>query len=132
MLDGQTQLVSASSCLQAECLALKAAVLFAKENELHNIVFETDSKILANYLSSSGSTPDWMCDVIIDNIRSALSFIRNHSFSWIPREANSVANCIAKASLTRSCPANWIHRPPQPLLKLLTLDAPAEISYDGG
>ena len=101
MLDGCSQIVSASSCLQAECLALEAAVHFAKENELHNIVFESDSKILVNYLSSFDSTPDWMCDVIIDNICSAGSLIRIHIFNWIPCEANTVANWIAKASLSR-------------------------------
>ena len=122
MLDGQTQLVSASSCLQAECLALKAAVLFAKENELHNIVFETDSKILANYLSHDDSFPDWTCEVIIDNIRTAGAFIRNHSFLWIPREANAVADWIANATLAGSCPADWVLRPPSPLKRLLSSD----------
>lgn len=38
LLDGCSQIILASSSLHAECLAMEAAVLFAKENELHNIV----------------------------------------------------------------------------------------------
>ena len=130
LLDGSAQLLHASSSLHSECLALEAALLFAKENDLHNILFESDCQLLVNYLSPADSIPDWTCEIIIDNIRTSGSFIRNHSFKWIPREANATADWIAKASLSRSCPPDWNVRPPPPLDQLLSSDS--RVAFDDG
>ena len=94
LLDGSSQIVPSSSSLHVEFLALEVAVLFANENELHNIFFKTNCQILVNHPTLAYSIPDWTCDVIIDNIRTSGAFIRNHSFKWIPHEANVVANWI--------------------------------------
>ena len=77
-------------------------------------------------------TPGWRESIIIDNILSSGSHRGNHCFKWVPREANFAADWVAKASMNRSCPSNWVLRPPYQLAKILETDASRNTHEDYG
>ena len=87
---------------------------------------------LINILTKHEVFPDWRCGFLVDNILAAGSKIRNHHFEWIPRKANAVADWISRACLNRSCPSNWVDRPPPQMEILLAKDIGEEIHDAGG
>ncbi|XP_028764219.1 uncharacterized protein LOC114722371 [Neltuma alba] len=122
VLDGASRIIAADSSLMAKGAALQLAMNYAYENDLDEVIFESDNQNLINCLNNNAPSPGWRNYVILENLQFSRNRLRSHSCSWIPKEANSVADWVARASLAGSCPTDWVMRPPPLLRKLIESD----------
>lgn len=86
-----------SSALMAEGIAMREAVLYCAEAGMKKVKFESDSLQLIKVLNT-GSPVTELYGVAADILSLGTSF-EFVSFSWIPRERNSVADSLAKDAL---------------------------------
>ncbi|XP_026399653.1 uncharacterized protein LOC113295539 [Papaver somniferum] len=81
---------------QAECLAMKEAILWARECNLNKVILEGDNLNVINSIRQSTSSVHWMNQGIINDIKLLLSntscFVVNH----VNRSENYVAHSVAK------------------------------------
>lgn len=82
---------------EAEVFALCQALQWISELQLHNIIFETDSKMISDNLVSTATSPNTY-HTILSNCRQILSSITNSRASYVRRHANVVAHNLARAS----------------------------------
>ena len=74
---------------------------------------------------------DWRCRHIVQNIISLLSSSVGSLVSFIPRDGNAAADCIAAEAYKGVYPLGWVSQPSLPLLSFLTGDAEkSNISHD--
>ncbi|RHN55891.1 putative RNA-directed DNA polymerase [Medicago truncatula] len=99
---------SSATVLEAESLALLDAIKLAISNEMHVVLFETDSKILADALTNNSSPTNEFGD-LVTQCRSLLLDKPDFAVSYVRRQANSVAHSIARASLSHPSPHIFHH-----------------------
>lgn len=88
------------SSLEAEAAALAWAMSVVDNLSYREVIFESDSKILMQAIEDPGSWP--RLQSYIDDILGARRHLRRPSFSFCRRDANGVADLIAKSSLSLS------------------------------
>ena len=75
----------------AEAFAMKLALELAKEESFINIIVESDSKIYINFLEVNSAACCWKIDPLASDVNSLATCFLFCCFSWIKREANTVA-----------------------------------------
>ncbi|KAL0744395.1 hypothetical protein Bca4012_085908 [Brassica carinata] len=85
------------SPLMAEGLALREAARQCKIDGVKMVAFESDSVQLVKALSSESPSKELYS--LTADVFSFVSEFEFVSFSWIPRERNSIADCLAKGAL---------------------------------
>lgn len=100
------------SSLSAEGLALREAVRTCASLGLKKVAFESDSALLIKAVKPESSTTELYS--LVSDILSYASVFEFVVFSWIPREKNMLADCLAKDAL----------KAPEPLVVGDVLTAP--------
>ncbi|KAL0000486.1 hypothetical protein SO802_014267 [Lithocarpus litseifolius] len=87
------------SSLQAEAEALLWATQIAKRERWRQVIFESDSKICIDALTSTNAVSHWSIQATINNCLSVTESIPECSFVWIRRSCNSAAHEAARLAL---------------------------------
>ena len=66
LLDRRAKIIKVESALEAECQAMVAATMFSTDNEIENVVFESDNQHLINILMKHEVLPYWRCGFLAD------------------------------------------------------------------
>ncbi|RYR47301.1 hypothetical protein Ahy_A07g033241 [Arachis hypogaea] len=111
LLTASNSKIVATSPLVAEALAVRKALIIAKNFQLERIIFESDSLILIQALKSKASIAE--IQVILDDILDLARNISNCGFTWVPREGNGLAHEVAKLTVDSSLQQNWLMCKPQ-------------------
>lgn len=90
---------SQPSPLQAESEALLWAAQIVKRERWRQVIFESDSKICIDALSSTNAVTHWTIQATITNCLSVTESIAECSFVWIKRNCNSAAHEAARLAL---------------------------------
>jgi ribonuclease HI len=106
LMGKSAHLHSSISVLEAEAIALLAAINTAISLGYHNVMFETDSKLLADAINSSSSFNNELGDLLVQ-CRGLLATNFDFVVSFIRRQANRVAHSIARASLCHPSPMSF-------------------------
>ncbi|XP_026459229.1 uncharacterized protein LOC113359871 [Papaver somniferum] len=87
---------------QTECLAMKHAILWAKELNLQfsNLLFEADCINVTSSTSKANFVVHWMNQSHVDEIKQLLSDFSSFSVNHVKRTANNVAHVIANKART--------------------------------
>ncbi|XP_075659781.1 uncharacterized protein LOC142629643 [Castanea sativa] len=80
--------------LEAEAKAMEAAILFARDMGIHDIVLEGDSLQVSNFLKGSSSAPPTVANVL-EGVLFHLQFFKSFCFSHIRRTGNKPAHLLA-------------------------------------
>ncbi|CAA7014572.1 unnamed protein product [Microthlaspi erraticum] len=86
------------SSLEAEAAALTWAMAVVDNLGFEEVVFESDSRSLIQAIAHPASWPRLQC--YIDDITGGRRFLKA-TFTTCRREANGIADCIAKSSLSK-------------------------------
>ena len=111
---------SCSSAKQEEALALRSAMLMAKQQGWRRVVFESDCKQLIDSINKGDG--DTVIATILLDIVSLKSNFYDSCFSFTRRMNNSVSHSLAKLTLSLDGPAEWKFVFPAWLLELLQAD----------
>ncbi|XP_072077755.1 uncharacterized protein [Arachis hypogaea] len=109
--------IAATSPLVAEALAVRVALIIAKNFQLKRIIFESDSLILIQALKSKASIAE--IQVILDDILDLARHISNCGFTWVPRDGNALVHEVAKLSADGSLQQDWLRCKPQTITNIL-------------
>lgn len=123
ILDGFADTVIAFSPLVAEAAALLKACQMAVALNLSEAAFEVDWKELFEAFMGVDPKPFWRCDALFADITSLFQDHPLLSLKLIPKQANLVADFIAKLAARKMCPIGWVSSPHLrwPLSSLLIL-----------
>ncbi|XP_057761092.1 uncharacterized protein LOC130981521 [Arachis stenosperma] len=94
LLSGINSSIVATSPLAAEALAVRAALILSRNFQMQKVIIESDNQILIQALKSHVSIAE--IPVILQDILHLVRGIPNCGFTWVPREANSLAHEVAK------------------------------------
>ncbi|KAF7831683.1 reverse transcriptase [Senna tora] len=114
--------VQAPSAFASEALAAKQGLVLAKELGFKSIWLESDCLNLVNSVKHDSFIQDWRTFSIIHDVRKLLLEFDLSSFTWIAREGNSAADCLAGLAALRMCPFGRVFSPPSSLAVVLELD----------
>lgn len=92
-----------STVLEAESLGLLEAIKVAISNDMRDVMFETDSKVLSDALHTTSTLANEFGDLVSHCI-SLLVSRNDFVVSYVRRQANKVAHSIARASLSNPSP----------------------------
>ncbi|XP_026384371.1 uncharacterized protein LOC113279951 [Papaver somniferum] len=106
-------------CEQAECLAMKEAILWANECNLNNVILESDNLNVINSIKQTTSSVHWMNQGIIDDIKFFLSSSPNFVVNHVKISANSVAHSIAKKASSDRTYFDYTCNIPEDISKLV-------------
>ncbi|KAF7808930.1 uncharacterized protein G2W53_035673 [Senna tora] len=105
--------------LEAEALYL--GLELARDLEIHKVLVECDCEWVVNQIRS-GVAACSPLETILGNIKSLLSSFSDVSFSWIPREANRVADRLAHLGCSVDSCQVWLENYPSCIADVLALD----------
>ncbi|KAL4293355.1 hypothetical protein AHAS_Ahas18G0119800 [Arachis hypogaea] len=110
LLSGINSSIVATSPLAAEALAVRAALILSRNFQMQKVIIESDNQMLIQALKLHATIVE--IQVILQDILHLVRGIPNCGFTWVPREANSLAHEVAKLTGHGTLSQNWImHRP---------------------
>ncbi|RYR28231.1 hypothetical protein Ahy_B01g052353 isoform B [Arachis hypogaea] len=120
LLSGINSSIVATSPLAMEALAVKAALIISQNFQIEKVIIESDNQILIQALKSHASIAE--IQVILQDILHLARGIPSYGFTWVPREANSLAHEVAKLTGQGSLHQNWITYNPLSIKNILRKD----------
>ncbi|RYR72478.1 hypothetical protein Ahy_A02g006700 [Arachis hypogaea] len=93
LVAGSAEIVRATSSLTVESMALRSALILAKNLQLENILFESDSLPLIQAVKAKETVGE--IDPILRDIYVLVEGISNSGFTWTHREGNQLAHQVA-------------------------------------
>ena len=108
--------------LGAEAKAMEAAVLFARDMGIQDIVFEGDSLQVCNFLRGCSLVPPDVTNVI-EGILFQLQFFRSFAFSHIRKVGNKPAHLLAQHAKFVTDFEAWVEETSSFLEAAITFDA---------
>lgn len=113
--------ITCSNSLQAKAEAMKEAINFAVSLGMQDVIFESNNNktIVETF---KGSRTQRLVTLILEDALTHLKMCDPSRFRWVAREANFVADLVAKLSLNRSLPTLWVSSPSVCIRKALTED----------
>ena len=115
--------VKSVSAFMTEALALKRAMMLARDMGHEKVCFESDSQLLINSINSQRpNLYDWKSRSIVQDILDFLVSNVGFSVTFFSRIGNAVADCIAAEALKEMYSVGWVTQPSSLLLSLLTID----------
>ncbi|XP_026458889.1 uncharacterized protein LOC113359482 [Papaver somniferum] len=86
---------------QAECLAMKEAILWARDCGSNNIILESDCANVINSIKTANPSVQWTNQGLVDEIRLMLSYSTYLSVNFVKRTAKNASHVIANESRTQ-------------------------------
>ena len=108
--------------LGAEAKAMEAAVLFARDMGIQDIVFEGDSLQVCNFLRGCSLVPPDVANVL-ESILSQLQFFRSFASSHIRKVGNKPAHLLAQHAKFVTDFEAWVEETPSFLEAIIASDA---------
>jgi len=118
----------ASSAPQAEAESVLHGIFYLKEMQMRHVE-RTESKVVQWKCESDSSLivdsvmgraePPWNLKEIVKRCREELSICKNITVEYCPRDANRVADWLARNHRVKKLPLNWLENPPLPLREIL-------------
>ncbi|XP_026411000.1 uncharacterized protein LOC113306256 [Papaver somniferum] len=105
-------LAKATGPVQAECKALWEACRWAKELNLEKVVFELDSKLVADAVVKTSFNVDCRIYNLVLDIRSLFSMFTSWKCLCVPKEKNKVADILSKSARVDRLCGVWLLDPP--------------------
>ncbi|KAB1215964.1 hypothetical protein CJ030_MR4G023636 [Morella rubra] len=90
-----TERFGAIDPLVGEAVALAEATLLAKWHRWNRVVFESDSFVLCDAVSSSAQPQLWAISALISHIRCCLDEFADRRITWVPCRCNAMAHLLA-------------------------------------
>ena len=106
---------------KVEALACRHAVSFAVDLGLQEIIFEGDSAIINQAITSGMSSPA-LYGHIVDDVFHLTLQLRSHKFSQVPRCCNKVADAFAKKARDGLDFKVWVDDIPGDIIPLTLFD----------
>ena len=97
--------------LEVEAKAMEAAVIFARDVGIQNIIFEGDSLQVYNCLHGTSKAPPAVANVL-NGILFHLQSFRSFDFSHIRREGNKPAHILAQHAQSVGDFVAWVEETP--------------------
>ena len=97
--------------VEVEAKALKAGLMFARDEGLQNVVLEGDSLVLINALCGTASPPASVEPIVMDVLDLCRDF-RSIAFSHVRRQRNEPAHLLAKYASSVADFISWIEEDP--------------------
>ncbi|RYR16597.1 hypothetical protein Ahy_B04g073631 [Arachis hypogaea] len=94
---------------------------------MQKVIVESDNQILIQALKSHASIAE--IQVVLDNIRHLARGIPSCCFTWVPREANSLAHEVARLTHQGTLHQNWVVHKPISIRNVLRKDNLAVSSW---
>ncbi|XP_028946803.1 uncharacterized protein [Malus domestica] len=113
---------SASSVLEAEAKAAILAMQTAISRNLDNVLFESDSASLVQYINGDKKKVSWSIFQLLRRIWNLHHRFHFFKWCWVPRQVNSAANWVASHCRRGMCPEVWVSRTPSALVHILSID----------
>ena len=107
--------------LETEALAMEAAVQFAVDVGLREVVFEGDSLSLCNMIQGSTEV-QLSIQNIVDGIKSQLPHFRVAEVSHVKRQGNVPAHLLAQYAVHVEDYVAWLEECPSPIARACTQD----------
>ena len=99
---------TSTTVLEVESLGLLEAIKVAISNDMQDVMFETDSKVLSDALHTTSTLANEFGD-LVSHCRSLLVSRNDFFVSCVRRQANKViAHSIARASLSTLAPIFFV------------------------
>ncbi|KAL0006362.1 hypothetical protein SO802_013923 [Lithocarpus litseifolius] len=108
---------------EVEAKAMEAAVIFARDVGIQNIIFEGDSLQVYNCLHGTSKAPPAVANVL-NGILFHLQSFRSFSFSHIRREGNKASHILAQHAQFVGDFAAWVEETPSFLETVIASDVP--------
>ncbi|XP_043703729.1 uncharacterized protein LOC122653841 [Telopea speciosissima] len=103
---------SFTSMLLGEGLAIRLGMIQAIGEYIDHLEVESDSKKMISFIQDPSRNALADISPVVNDISHLSSFFRSISFSYIPREINSVADSLARKALSILCRIDWPHSTP--------------------
>jgi len=97
--------------VEVEAKALKASLMFARDEGLQNVVLEGDSLVLINALCGTASPPAFVEPIVMGVLDLCRDF-RSIAFSHVRRQGNEPAHLLAKHASSVADFISWIEEDP--------------------
>ncbi|KAJ1414557.1 Ribonuclease H-like superfamily [Sesbania bispinosa] len=120
LLTGHAKKVPASSPFVAEALARREAVLATYNFNWEKVVLESDCFLLIEACRKERVLAE-IKGIVEDILTVADGFLRC-GFTWVQRQANTVAHLLAQNAYAGSLPVNWLASQPDWLRHALIMD----------
>ncbi|XP_043717963.1 uncharacterized protein LOC122665896 [Telopea speciosissima] len=101
-----------SDILVGEAMAIREGLLEAISEGTLSITVESNNLVIISYLLNPSKPPDLKILPIVEDIRHISSYFDDCMFSYIPRAANSLADCLARRALSVSGRMIWPYSDP--------------------
>ena len=122
LVDGKISFYPCSLPTMVEAKAIYDASLFAASCVCEPVIIESDCKIVIDAISSDASFLPWDDSGMVEAIRDVANKSSSISYSFIYREANTIAHWVASSAKCGSLPPDWLSRQPLVLSRLLLFD----------
>lgn len=113
---------SASSVLEAKAKTAILAMQTAISWNLDNVLFESDSASLVQYINRDKKKVSWSIFRLpcqIWNLRHHFNFFK---WCWVSCQVNLEADWVTSHCRKGMCPDAWVSRPPSALVHILFID----------
>ncbi|XP_015969530.1 uncharacterized protein LOC107492963 [Arachis duranensis] len=102
---GSAETVRATSNLSVESMALRNALILAKNLQLENILFESDSLPFIQAVKAKKTIGE--INLILRDIYVLVEGISNSGFTWTHREGNQLAHQVTSLAINGRLNRNW-------------------------
>ncbi|CAN6543682.1 unnamed protein product [Malus baccata var. baccata] len=114
--------IKATGATMAEALAIMHGCILGVSNGWNSICIESDSFDAISCLRDPAKKGNWEAFPILRKCFRMGTAFQACRWSWVPRLANLVADCLASRNCKEVCDLIWVNRPPSSLVHVLCND----------
>ncbi|XP_043718124.1 uncharacterized protein LOC122666080 [Telopea speciosissima] len=96
-----------SSAIPGEALAIREALMQARELGITNLLVESDNKEIISFIEDPNRVPPLDVAVVVEDVRELCSTFVSVSFLFVPRAMNVIADAVARKALFIMCMTDW-------------------------
>ncbi|XP_043714624.1 uncharacterized protein LOC122662983 [Telopea speciosissima] len=96
-----------SFAIQGEALAIREALMQARELGITNLLVESDNKEIISFIEDPNRVPPLDVAVVVEDVRELCSTFVSVSFLFVPRAMNVIADALVRKALSIMCMTDW-------------------------